>query len=84
MDRYIKLVEKISFQSAVEFDVDLAAVHKTRSNLDKFNYIRIVLLQKAKLFIYKAIYENWELLILTLSLYRYKFYVYIIALFLLV
>ena len=39
VDRYIKLVENISFKYAVEFDDELLAVHKTRGNvkLDKFN-----------------------------------------------
>ena len=38
------------------------AVHKTRGNvkLDKFNYIGFVILEKAKLFLYKAIYEYFE------------------------
>ena len=62
VDRYIKLVEKISFKYAVEFDDDLVAVHKTRGNvkLDKFNYIGFVMLEKAKLFMCKAIYEYFE------------------------
>ena len=30
VDRYIKLVENISFKYAVEFDDDLVAVHKTK------------------------------------------------------
>ena len=44
------------------FDDDLLAVHKTRSNvkLDEFNYIGFVILEKAKLFMYKAIYEYFE------------------------
>ena len=47
---------------AVEFDDDLVAVHKKRSNveLDKFNYIGFVILKKAKLFMYKAIYKCSE------------------------
>ena len=59
VDRYIKLVESVRFKYAVEFDDDLLAVHKTRSNvnLDKFNYIGFAILEKAKLFIYKAIYN---------------------------
>ena len=62
LDRYIKIVESISFKNAVEFHDDLVAVHKTRGNvkLDKFNYIGIVILEKAKLFIYKAIYDYFE------------------------
>ena len=58
VDRYTKLVENISFKYSVEFDDDLVAVHKKRDNvkLDKFNYIGYVLLEKAKLFMYKAIY----------------------------
>ena len=50
VERYIKLVENISFEYAVEFDDDLVAVHKTRGNikLDKFNYIGFVILEKAK------------------------------------
>ena len=62
VDRYIKLVEiveNISFKYAVEFDNELVAVHKTRGNvkLDKFNYIGFVILEKAKLYMYKAIYD---------------------------
>ena len=62
VDRYIKLVENISFKYAVGFDDDLLAVHKTRGNvkLDKFNYIGFVILEKAKLFMYKAIYDYFE------------------------
>ena len=62
VDRYIKLVENNSFKYAVEFDDDLVAVHKTRGNvkLDKFNYIGFVILEKAKLFMYKAIYDYFE------------------------
>ena len=33
VDRYIKLVENISFKYVVEFDDDLVAVHKTRGNV---------------------------------------------------
>ena len=38
------------------------AVHKTRGNvkLDKFIYIGFVILEKAKLFMYKAIYDYFE------------------------
>ena len=38
------------------------AVHKTRSNvkLDKFNYIGFAILEKAKLFMYKAINDYFE------------------------
>ena len=38
------------------------AVHKTKGNvkLYKFNYIGFVILEKAKLFMYKAIYEYFE------------------------
>ena len=52
VDRYIKVVENISFKYAVEFDNELVAIHKTRGNvkLDKFNYIGFVILQKAKLY----------------------------------
>ena len=62
VDRYIKLVENFSFKYAVEFDDDLVAVHKTRGSvkLDKFNYIDFVILEKAKLFMYKAIYDYFE------------------------
>ena len=58
VDRYIKLVESISFKYAVQFDDELVAVHKTRGNvkLDKFNYIGFVILEKAKLYMYKAIH----------------------------
>ena len=62
VDRSIKLVEKNSFKYVVEFDDDLVGVHKTRGNvkLDKFNYIGFVILEKAKLFMYKAIYDYIE------------------------
>ena len=62
VDRYIKLVENISFKYAVEFDDDLISVHKARSKvkLDKYNYIVFVILEKAKLFMYKAIYDYYE------------------------
>ena len=62
VDRYIKLVKDVSYKYAVEFDDDLVAVHKTRSNikLDKFNYICFAILEKAKLFIYEAIYDYLE------------------------
>ena len=62
IDRYIKLVENISFKYVVEFDDDLVAVHKTRGDvkLDKFNYIGFVILEKAKLVMYKAIYDYFE------------------------
>ena len=62
VDRYIKLVENIGFKYSVEYDDDLEAVHKTRGNvkLDKFNYIGFVILEKAKLFMYKAIYDYFE------------------------
>ena len=33
VDRYIKLIENIGFNYTVEFDDDLVAVHKTRSNV---------------------------------------------------
>ena len=58
----MKLVENICFKYAVEFDDDLVAVHKTRGNvkLDKFIYIGFVKLEKAKLFMYKAIYDYFE------------------------
>ena len=60
--RYIKLVENISFKYAVEFNDNLVAVHKTRGNvkLDKINNNGFVLLEKAKLFMYKAIYDYFE------------------------
>ena len=38
VDRYINLVENISFKYAVEFDNELVAVHKTRGNV-KLDYI---------------------------------------------
>ena len=62
LDRYIKLVENIGFIYSVEFDDDLVAVNKTKGivNLDKFNYIGFVILEKAKLFMYKAIYGYVE------------------------
>ena len=60
--RYIKLVENIGFKYSVEFDDDLVAVHKKEGKvkLDKFNYIGFVILEKAKLFKYKAIYDYFE------------------------
>ena len=62
IDRYIKLVEKISFKYVVEFDDDPVGFYKTRGNikLDKFKYIVFVILEKAKLFMYKAIYDYFE------------------------
>ena len=55
-------VKNVSFKYALEFDDDLVAVHKTRGNvkLDKFNYIGFAILEKAKLFMYKAIYDYFE------------------------
>ena len=62
VDRYIRFVENIGFKYSVEFDDDLVAVHKTRGNvkLDKFNYIGFVILEKAKLFMYKSIFDYFE------------------------
>ena len=62
VDGYIKLVENISFKYVVEFDDDLVAVHKTRGNnkLDKFDYFGFVILEKAKLFMSKTIYDYFE------------------------
>ena len=62
VNRYIKLVKSISFKYAVEFDDDLLIVHKTRGNVkvNKFIYIGFVILEKAKLFMYKAIYDYFE------------------------
>ena len=62
IDRYIKLVENFDFICAVECDDVLISVHKTRSKvqLDKFNYIVFVLIENAKLFLYKAIKEYFE------------------------
>ena len=62
LERYIKLVENISFKYAIEFDDDLVALHKTRGNvkLDKFNFVGFVILEKAKLFMYNAIYDYFE------------------------
>ena len=62
VDRYINIVSNVSFKYAVELDDDLVAVHKTRGNvkLDKFNYIGFAILEKAKLFMYKAIYDYFE------------------------
>ena len=61
VDRYIKLVENISFKYAVEFDDDLVAVHKARGNVkDNINYIGFVILEEAKIFMYKAIYDYFE------------------------
>ena len=60
IDSYIKLVENFDFICAVECDDVLIAVHKTRSKvqLDKFNYIVFVLIENAKLLLYKAIKKN--------------------------
>ena len=44
VDRYIKLVENISFKYAVEFDDDLVAVHKTKVMLSWISLIILVLL----------------------------------------
>ena len=46
----------------MEFDNELVAVHKTRGNvkLGKFNYIGFVILETAKLYKYKAIYDYFE------------------------
>ena len=61
VDRYNKLVENISFKYAVQFDGDLVAVHKARGIvLDNFNYIGFVILEEAKPFMYKAIYDYFE------------------------
>ena len=62
VDIYIKLVENISFKYALEFDDDPVGVHKTTGNvkLDKFTYFGFVILEKAKLFMYKAIYGYFE------------------------
>ena len=62
VDRYIKSGEIISFKYVVEFGDDLVAVHKTRGNvkLDNFNCIGFVILEKATLFMYKAIYDYFE------------------------
>ena len=62
VDRYNKLVENIGFKYSVEFDDDLVAVHKTRGNvkLDQFNYVGYFILEKGKLFMYKAIYDYFE------------------------
>ena len=62
VDSYIKSVENISFKYAVDFENDLVAVHKTRGNVkfDKFNYNGFVILEKTKLFMYKAIYDYFE------------------------
>ena len=57
INRYFKLVENINFKNAVEFDDDLLTVHKTKRTirLVKRNYIGFVILEKAKLFIYKTV-----------------------------
>ena len=62
VDRCIELTENINFEYAVDCDDDLMAVHKVRGivKLDKFNYIGFILLEKAKLFLYKAIYDYFE------------------------
>ena len=62
LEKYVKLVESFNFKYAVGFDDDLVAVHKTRGNfkLDKFNYVGFVILEKAKLFMYEALYDYVE------------------------
>ena len=60
VDRYIKVVENISFKYAVEFDNELGNVTRANVKLDKFNYIGFVLLEKAKLYVHKAIYDYFE------------------------
>ena len=62
VDRYIKLEKNVSLKYVVEFDDHLVAVHKTRSNvkLDEFNYIGFAMLEKAKLFMYKTVYDYFE------------------------
>ena len=46
----------------MEFDDDLIAVNQIRGTvkIDKFKYIGFVILQKARLFMYKAIYVYFE------------------------
>ena len=62
VDRYINIVDNINFKHGVQFDDDHVAILKVRSKvkLDKFNYIGFVILEKAKLYIYKAIYDYFE------------------------
>ena len=53
----IKIEIKISRKNAVLFDDDLVAIHKVKGNvkLDRFNFIGFFILQKFKLFMYKAL-----------------------------
>ena len=62
VDRYNKLVENIDLYNAVEFGDNLVGVNKVGANvkLDKFNYIGFIILEKAKLSMYKAIYDYCE------------------------
>ena len=62
VDRYIKFVENTDCNYDAEFDDDLFAVHKTRGNvnLDIFNYIGFIILEKAKLFMYTVIIDYFE------------------------
>ena len=60
--RYIKLVDNTNFKYAAESDYGMVAVHKTRGNVKFciFKYIGFVILEKVKLFKYKAIYDYFE------------------------
>ena len=62
VDRYIELVEDINFKYAVDFDDDFLVLNKVRRKveLDKLNYIAFIILEKTKLFMYKAIYNYFE------------------------
>ena len=62
IDRGVKLVENNNFEYAGDFDEDLSAVLKVRGNvkLFKFNYLGFVILEKAGIFMYEAIYGYSE------------------------
>ena len=62
VDRYNKIRENIIFKHAIDFDDDLVAVLKVRCivKLNKFNYFGFFVLDKAKLFINKAIFDYFK------------------------
>ena len=62
VDIYIKLKRNKNFKYAIEFDDDLPAVNIIRANvrLDKFSFIGFAILERAKLFIYKTIFDSFE------------------------
>ena len=58
----LELVENSSFKYAVDIHEDLSSVHPVRDNVkfDKFRCIRFLFLEKAKLFLYKNIYDYFD------------------------